>query len=304
MNITKKGEWLELIIPKEWNNFSIDYILKDIWQVPRGLLHEIRMAKGVKVNGAPYPWSKDLSSEDKLQVQLFVKEEFGVIPNFMDIEILYEDDHVLVVNKPAELDTHPNDQKQTNTLANAVAYYFLMNGIETKVRHIHRLDKDTTGAVLFAKHALAGAIMDRLLEKRLIKRTYVALVKGRVKGKGEIREPIGRDRHHPTRRRVSPSGQDAITHYEVIEYDPKEDTSLIKVQLLTGRTHQIRVHMSYIGYPLIGDTLYGTKENLPRQALHAVQISFPHPITNQQILCTAPFLDQPPIFNIDLDRIT
>lgn len=301
----KKGEWLELIIPKEWDGSSLEYILKEIWQVPRNLLHQYRMGQGVKVNGDVYPYSKKLQTGERFQIHLFPKEDYGVIQNFLEADILYEDDHLLIVNKPSGMDTHPNEPGQKDTLANAVAYHFLMNGIETKVRHIHRLDKDTTGAVLFAKHALAGAILDRLLEKRMIKRTYLALVHGRMKKKkGAIDEPIGRDRHHPAKRRVSPTGQTAITDYEVLEYDPKKNMTLVKLQLQTGRTHQIRVHMSHIGFPLAGDKLYGEAETrYPRQALHAAKISLPHPIFNHEIHVIAPFLDHPPIFSYDLMKL-
>ena len=176
------------------------------------------------------------------------------------------------------------------------------NGIKTKIRHIHRLDKDTTGVILFAKNALAGALLDRLLENRIIKRTYLALVQGRVKEKkGRIVQPIGRDRHHPTRRIVSSTGQDAITYFEVIKYYSKENLTLIKLELDTGRTHQIRVHMSFMGHPLIGDKLYGGSEaRIFRPALHAVKITFVHPITNEAITCIAPFTDNPPIFELSI----
>lgn len=301
----KKGEWMELLVPEEWSGHTIEQILKGIWQVPKGPLHQLRMGKGVKINGEVYPWSKEVAAGDRFQVQLFPKEELGVVPSFIEFDILYEDDHLLIVNKPAGIDTHPADDTQTNTLANAVAFYFQVNGIETRVRHIHRLDKDTTGAVLFAKHAIAGAILDRLLEQRIIKREYLALVQGKVKQKSKmINEPIGRDRHHPTRRRVSPGGQDAITYYEVIKHYPDQNITLVKLQLQTGRTHQIRVHMSYIGYPIIGDVLYGgIEKGYSRQALHAFKISLPHPITNEEVVCLAPFIDNPPIFEYDISQL-
>lgn len=151
-----------------------------------------------------------------------------------------------------------------------------MQGLETKVRHIHRLDKDTTGGVVFAKHRIAGAIMDRLLMERKIKRTYTALVEGRVKKKqGTIDAAIGRDRHHATRRRVSPKGDQAITYYKVEKYFKKQNATLVTLQLETGRTHQIRVHMSYNGNPLVGDVLYGGQTKyMSGQALHAMKINF------------------------------
>ncbi|OEH94308.1 RluA family pseudouridine synthase [Bacillus solimangrovi] len=304
MQIERKGEWMELTLPDQWAGFSIETILRDVWKVPKKMVHQFRMNKLVTINGETVSWLKELQAGEKLQVRFFTKDAYGVIPNYFDLDVLYEDDHLLIVNKPAGMDTHPNEPNQEGTLANAVAYHYLSNGIETKVRHIHRLDKETTGAVIFAKHAVAGAILDRLLEQRAIKRTYMALLHGKLKKQaGIIDEPIGRDRHHATRRRVSPKGQAAVTHYEVINYEKQDDTTLVKVQLQTGRTHQIRVHMSYIGHPLVGDTLYGGSSSLPRQALHATKIVLPHPITAQQIECFAPPLDEPPIFEYDMMNI-
>jgi 23S rRNA pseudouridine1911/1915/1917 synthase len=299
MKHEKKGKWLELIVPPEWNSLSIQSILKEHYQAPKLYLHQLRMNQGVKVNGQQLPWNYLLKTDEKLQIELFDEEDYGVIPDYMDIQILYEDDHVLIVNKPAGLDTHPTTTGQIGTLANAVAFHYQINGISTKIRHIHRLDRDTTGAILFAKDRLSGAILDRRLENRDIKRTYHALAHGRLKQKsGKIDASIGKDRHHPTRRRVSPTGQTAISLYKVLHEDLKANLSLVQLHLQTGRTHQIRVHMSHLGHPLAGDILYGGKPIFPRQALHAAQISFQHPITNEQINCQAPYLDQPPIFTV------
>nr|WP_272913641.1 RluA family pseudouridine synthase [Pontibacillus yanchengensis] len=290
--MSKKGEWLEIQVPEHWIGNSIEYILKNLLHVPKKQLHQLRMEKGAKRNGEDVAWSTELQKGDKLQIHLFPKEELDVQPTYMDVKVLFEDDHVLVVNKPAGMKVHPNMEGQTDTLANGVAFHFQGQGLEAKIRHIHRLDQDTTGAVIFAKHALAGSNMDRLLEQKKIKRTYIALIKGKVtKKKGIINELIGKDRHHPSRRRVSPKGQEAITHYEVVKYDAKNNQSVVKIDLETGRTHQIRVHMSHIGHPLVGDVLYGGKKQAPRQALHAAKITFPHPITEEEIECIAPLLD-------------
>ena len=310
MKVDKKGEWMEVTIPEDWTGLSIEYILKEIWKTPKGLLHQLRMEKGATVNGELIPWTKEVKTGERLLVHVFPKEEYGVIPNYHEINILYEDDHLLIVDKPAGIEMHPAKEGQTDTMANALAFYFQMNGLETKIRHIHRLDKDTTGAVLYAKNALAGSIMDRLLERRLIKRTYLALVHGKLKNKkGKITEPIGKDRHHPSKRRVSPTGQEAVTYYEVLQYDPKQDITLIKLQLQTGRTHQIRVHMSHLGHPIVGDRLYGEWEtryedsNFARPALHAAMLTLPHPILPEEIKVVAPFLDQPTIFDVDIQTL-
>ncbi|MDR4887283.1 RluA family pseudouridine synthase [Fredinandcohnia sp. QZ13] len=302
--LTKRvGEWFEIQVSKDWEGMTIEDVLKNVWSMPKQMLHQLRMEKGVKLKGEAKPWNTTLTHNDKLQVHLFLEEEFGVKPEYVpDLHILFEDDHLLIVNKPPGMDTHPNEDGQIGTLANAVAYHFQMNGIQTKVRHIHRLDHDTTGAVIFAKHKLASAILDRRLEKREIKRTYLALVHGIIKQKkGTIEDSIGRDRHHPTRRRVSPTGQKAITKFQVLQTVVNKKMTLVELELLTGRTHQIRVHMSHLGYPLVGDTLYGGQPIVQRQALHAARIQLEHPLTNEKILCEAPFLDSPPIFEKIVD---
>jgi 23S rRNA pseudouridine1911/1915/1917 synthase len=293
----KKGQWLHITVPNDWIGRQVDYILKHSLQTPKPLLHELRMNKAVKINNEIQSWVTPLKSGDTLQIQLFIDEEFGVIPEYMDLPILYEDDHILVVNKPAGIDTHPTTEGQLGTLANGVAFHYQVQGIQTKVRHVHRLDRDTTGGILFAKERLSSAILDRMLEKREIKRTYYALVHGIIKQKsGNIEASIGRDRHHPTKRRVSPTGQQARTHYKVVTKLSDEQMTLIELQLDTGRTHQIRVHMSHLGYPLVGDELYGGKPIFNRQALHAKQLSLYHPITNEMIQIEAPYLDIPAIF--------
>ncbi|KAB2337702.1 RluA family pseudouridine synthase [Cytobacillus depressus] len=288
MKSKRYGDWFELTVPLEWEGFTIDKILRNIWNAPKKQIHQMRMDKDIKVNGEFTPWNAPLKSNDKLQIKMFFEEAAGGVPAFHPLEVLYEDDHIMVLNKPAHMDTHPNDSSQTNTLLNAAAYYLQSEGEYQKVRHVHRLDRDTTGAVLFAKHSLAGSILDRMLEERLIKRTYLALVHGKIKTKkGKIEEPIGRDRHHATRRRVSASGQPAITHFQLLKTYEKENLSLIKCQLETGRTHQIRVHFSHIGHPLAGDRLYGGKPLFDRQALHAAKLEFIHPFTLEKIICHA-----------------
>lgn len=288
------GEWFEITLPLEWEGFSLDYILRDFWKAPKKQIHLMRMEKQVKVNGELISWQQPLRAKDRIQLRLFTEEDFGVIPHYHEVEVLYEDEHIIVFNKPENMDTHPNTPEQLNTLANAAAFHLQAQGEYRKIKHVHRLDRDTTGAVLFAKHSLAGAILDKMLEERSIKRTYLALVQGKVRTKKRtILEPIGRDRHHPTRRRVSPNGQPATTHFELLETFQKDDLSLIKCQLDTGRTHQIRVHLSSIGHPLAGDLLYGGKPFINRQALHAAKLDIPHPFTKEIISCFATNVHHP-----------
>jgi 23S rRNA pseudouridine1911/1915/1917 synthase len=297
IEIKKKGQWCEITVPEQWSTFSLDDLIRSVWKAPKKLIHSYRMGQDIRVNGEPPNWNKHLSVGDKLQIKLFQSEEFHVIPTFHDVELLYEDDFMLILNKPANMDTHPNEPGQKNTLLNAATFHMQASGERLNPRHIHRLDRDTTGTVLFAKNALIGAILDRMLEERKIKRTYLAMTDGLLhKDKGTINKPIGRDRHHPVRRRVSNTGQPAVTHFEVIKRLQKENRTLIRCSLDTGRTHQIRVHLSDLGHPLTGDVLYGGSNVLNRQALHAIKIEFVHPFTEETIVCHAPFLDQPPIF--------
>jgi 23S rRNA pseudouridine1911/1915/1917 synthase len=291
------GTWHEFHVPNEWAGKTIEELFKHVWEAPKKLTHQFRMEKRVKINHEPAKWTVPLVKGDQLLVHFLENRNDEIVTSYMNVDILFEDDHLLVVNKPAGIDTHPNEPHQVNSLLNGVAYYLHSKGEPSWVRHIHRLDRDTTGAILFAKHPLSGALLDRVLEQRQIKRTYLALVHGLMKRKkGTIHEPIGRDRHHATRRRVSPSGQDAITHFELINTYQQENQSIVKCWLDTGRTHQIRVHFSHIGYPLVGDVLYGGKLVVPRQALHAAKLEFIHPFTKELISCIAPSLDEPPIF--------
>ncbi|MDQ0162909.1 23S rRNA pseudouridine1911/1915/1917 synthase [Bacillus alveayuensis] len=287
----RKGEWFEWMIPKEWEGIPLQELIKTKIKAPKGLVHQWRQHNGVKVNRKKPYWVLPLYTNDRLSIHLFPKEDYGVIPVYRKVDVLYEDDHIIILNKPAGVNTHPNKENETNTLANALAFYYQVNGISTKTRHVHRLDQDTTGAVVFAKHSLAHAILDQELKERSLKRTYVAIVHGKLTRKsGVIKAAIGKDRHHPNKRRVSKNGKYAVTHYEVLKYSPKLNVSAVRLTLDTGRTHQIRVHLSYIGHPIIGDKLYGGQPLLiSRQALHANRVTLKHPITNQIIDVTAPF---------------
>ncbi|MEH7306563.1 RluA family pseudouridine synthase [Neobacillus drentensis] len=302
LNTTRMGEWFQITVPLDWNGKTVADIFSHVFEAPKKLTHSFRMENKVLVNGDRANWNTPLIKGSKLQLKLFEEENIEIFPNYIEIEILYEDEHILVINKPPFMNTHPNDPKTDHeTLVNAVQFYLQAKGENRNIRQIHRLDRDTSGAILLAKHALAGAIMDNMLVKRNIKRTYIALVHGIVKQRrGTINKPIGRDRHHATIRRVSPSGQVALTHYTVLKVDIEKQQSYVKCWLDTGRTHQIRVHLSHMGHPLIGDTLYGGRPIVKRQALHAAKLEFHHPFTQEKILCHAPFLDQPVIFK-DID---
>ncbi|MCA1321440.1 RluA family pseudouridine synthase [Bacillus tianshenii] len=270
------------------NATSLQDYLKEIVGVPKGLLHELRMSKKVLVNGAIPNWTHTVQTGDMIILPV-ISEAVSPDPSIMDISVLYEDEHMLIVDKAADIETHPSSETDHKSLSNGVAHYFLENGIKAKVRHIHRLDKDTSGAILFAKHSLSGSILDRELAERKIKRTYLALVEGLMSNSsGTIDKAIGKDRHHASRRRISPSGQKAVTHYKVLKKFEKEKLSLVQLTLDTGRTHQIRVHMSSLGHPLFGDILYGAKGKHSRHSLHAWKLTVPHPFKDGSVTVEAP----------------
>lgn len=203
-------------------------------------------------------------------------------------EPLYEDDYVLVMNKPAGMPVHVSRPGERGTLDEAAALHLLGQGDPLPVRHIHRLDNETSGPVLYSKNDLAQLRLDEAMRSKAIDRRYVAFVQGRLaRRSGVIDVPIGRDRHHSAKRRAGAGGDAAITHYEVLEQ--YSSAALVSVRLETGRTHQIRVHMSHIGHPLVGDSLYGGSTRLlAHQALLGERLLFTHPLHGGQVEIIAP----------------
>ncbi|MES1039757.1 RluA family pseudouridine synthase [Peribacillus simplex] len=296
------NQHLIIDVLQSWNGLTIEKLFRELWKAPKKLVHEWRMSKEVTVNGNSVPWSTILNEGDTISIPLLDHAENETVQAAdLGISILYEDDVLLIANKPAGMDTHPSQPDEAHSLLNGVAHHLQKTGQTCMIKHIHRLDKDTTGAVLFAKNRLIGSMLDRMLEEREIKRTYLALVEGNIKrDEGDIKEKIGRDRHHATRRRVSPTGQTAVTHYRVLNRDLKNNLTLVSCTLESGRTHQIRVHFSHLNHPLAGDALYGGKSTFPRQALHARKIEFIHPISEEKMIVEAPFIDEPEIFNVHI----
>lgn len=261
---------------------TIDSLLRQKWQAGKKTVHEMRMDKSVTdVNGEPLDWSEPLAKGTEL-ILAINSANSSYKPEEKELRILFEDEHILAVYKDALIATHPERTDETGTLMNYVMAYIQKQG-GTYAEHIHRLDKGTNGLLLIAKHPIAKATFDRLIENNELERYYIAEVDGRVKRpRGTLNYPIGRDRHHPSRRRVSPSGQQAITHYRILE---RHDLSTaVEARLETGRTHQIRVHFAHIGNPVVGDTVYGgskTSDGLFR--LTASKLAFTHPLTGDNI---------------------
>ena len=225
-----------------------------------------------------------LSSGDRVSVVLIETISEKVIPTKLPIDIVYEDEDILVVNKSAGMPSHPSRGVAETTLGNAVAYYYLEKGEEGIYRCVNRLDKNTSGLTIIAKNALSGAIMYEQVKSRKVERIYTAIVEGKIVPKsGRIDKPICRAEEGSVLRCVDEiNGQRAVTNYEVIAEG--EGISVVRLHLETGRTHQIRVHMAYIGHPLLGDHLYNpANHDIGRHALHAGAITFTHPITGEKM---------------------
>ena len=211
-----------------------------------------------------------------------------IVPSEIPLSILYEDEDILIVNKPANTPIHPSQGNYENTLANAAAWYFQQKDQPFVYRCINRLDRDTTGALILAKNALSAALLGNQMQKRQIRRTYLALSEGMTPEKGTVSAPIAREADSVITRTVDfERGERAVTHFERLAFS--NDLSLLELHLETGRTHQIRVHLKYLGFPIPGDYLYNPHyEKISRQALHSYQLDFSHPITGKPLTFTAP----------------
>lgn len=233
-----------------------------------------------------------IKSSDIISIDLNYKEESdNIVSVFIPLSIIYEDEAVLIINKPAGIPVHPSLHYYENSISNGVKYYFNQIGLNKKIRPVNRLDKDTSGLVMFAKNEYVQECLIRQMQTKQFKKEYIALVEGTIEKKhGTINAPIARKGNSIIERCVSPNGETAITHYAVLkEYGAY---SLVQFLLETGRTHQIRVHCQYMGHPILGDTLYGKTSNLvQRQALHAYKVEFLHPITKRAVCYTAPITE-------------
>jgi len=214
-------------------------------------------------------------------------QECSIIPTELPLNICYEDDHLLIIDKPAGMLVHPTTSEHFATLGNALMYYYHVKQVSYNFHPIHRLDRNTSGLVLIAKYPHIQHLLSHNNIKN-IHRQYLAITTGIVTpGEGTIDAPIARHPSSIIERMVDENGQSAITNYKVVKH--LNHASLVEVTLLTGRTHQIRVHFSYIGHPLLGDDLYGgSRERIGRQALHAAELIFTHPITGKEIHVESP----------------
>lgn len=277
-------------------NMTIRDYLKKQGFSSQNIIELKKMHRSVLINGEWMHMNYKLQKSQCLMIHIQEQESNDkILPINLPFPILYEDEDLVIINKPANMPVHPSQNNYDNTLANAAAYYYEeLQQIPFTFRCINRLDKDTTGLTILAKNMYSANVLAGQMQRREIKRLYLALLDGTLDKKyGTIHFPIGRKSGSTIERQIDfEHGDPAITHY--CRLKEIGDYTLAAFLLETGRTHQIRVHMSSINAPLVGDTLYNTKKSanrLPRQALHAYRISFIHPVTEKRMKFTAPIPD-------------
>ncbi|RGT06111.1 RluA family pseudouridine synthase [Dorea formicigenerans] len=281
---------IDYIIDEDSSGLRVEQFLRRKRYSGQNLSEIKRMPKSILVNGVHYYMRQELSTGDHLQVRICETQNSEKIPpTKLPLDIVYEDEDLLVLNKPAGMPIHPSLNNYTNSIANALAYYFQSQGKPFIFRCCNRLDRDTSGLTIVSKHLVSGSILSDMTKYREVHREYLAIVRGSVTpSEGTIQAPLGRKEGTIIERTVDwEHGEDAVTHYKVVK--EANGHSLVSLRLETGRTHQIRIHMKYLGYPLIGDYLYNPDmEYMTRQALHSHHMEFTHPITGEHMSFTAP----------------
>lgn len=290
---------LEYQISKEEAGKSIKEYLQDKGFSRQNIVELKKMERSILVNDVWEYVTYRLQENDYLRIHIKESESSEKIPPIeLPFPIIYEDEDIIVINKPADMPIHPSLNNYENTLGNAAAYYFREQNKPFVFRCINRLDRDTTGLTILAKHMVSCGILQNDMLNRKIKREYLAIVEGIIKeDEGTIDAPIGRKEGSTIERIIDyENGERAVTHFKVLARKgnvtltgQKQNATLVSLQLETGRTHQIRVHMTSIGHPLIGDFLYNPEDDrMQRQALHAWHLSFLHPITKEELHFEAP----------------
>ncbi len=279
-------------IPKEYDGMTLQAFLKAKKYSSQIITHLKRTENGILLNGIWGRVRDILHENDTLTITLIENDvSEHIIPVPLPFHIIYEDEDFMIINKEANTPIHPSQGNYENTLANAAAYYFQQKNESFTYRCINRLDRDTTGLLILAKHIYSASLLSAMVQKREILREYLAIATGYVDDYGIIEAPIGRAPGSTIERLVDyENGEYSCTHYRRIDY--KNGYSLVSLKLATGRTHQIRVHMKHIGHPLPGDFLYNPDYSIiKRQALHSYRLQFIHPITGQAMDFTAPLPD-------------
>jgi len=266
----------------------IDSFLSGKTEFTRTRIQQLIKEHNITVNGKKTKSSYKIEKDDEIVIEVPEAETTEIKPENIDIDIVYEDPYIAVINKQAGLVVHPAHGHYSGTLVNAILYHIKdLSGINGEIRPgiVHRLDKDTRGLIVIAKNDKVHAALTEMFQEKKIKKKYLAILKGKLnKSEGKIVTQIGRDKNDRKKMTViddAAKGKNAITNYRVISQNNL--FTLVKVNIETGRTHQIRVHMRHLGYPILGDSVYGRKDNEKRQMLHAYKLEFIHPVTGRQM---------------------
>lgn len=267
------------------NKYSnVKEVLKARFSMSDRLLLKLKKLDKIYLNGNVTSANHSVLENDLIECYLDYEEDnSNIVPTEMSLNIIYEDEAYIVVNKPAGIPVHPSMDHYTDSLSNGIAFYFNQIGLKKKIRPVNRLDKDTSGIVIFAKNEYIQECLVRQMKSKEFIKKYIAVVNGNLGNlEGTINAPIARKEGSIIERCVNGTGDIAITHYKVLKRNL--DFDVVECILETGRTHQIRVHFAYLGHSLLGDTLYGKSSNLiNRQALHAYEVEFTHPLSKKKV---------------------
>lgn len=269
---------IEYKVSEEYNGTPLYYFLRECVGVSTRIIQTLRHTqKSVFVNGKESRVIDKVKTDDKIEIFLPEKTEAPQLWE-TDLDVIYEDEDLLIINKPSGVSVHPTRNHPNGTLCNAVAAYLKNSGNENYVaRAVGRLDKVTSGVMVFAKNAFVASKLNGNLDK-----TYLALAEGVLEGEGTVNAPIYRPDINKTIRAVGEQGDEAITNWKALKTFGNQ--TLLEIKTVTGRTHQIRVHCAHIGHPLVGDEMYGAKmtDDIKRAALHCYKVKITHPITNEE----------------------
>lgn len=291
LSYNESGEIMNLSyqIDKDDHYDNILHVLKEQFLLSDRLITKLKKANKIYLNDLPTYTKKSVTVGDKVSVLIdFEEDNSNIVASNIPLDIIYEDDYLLVINKPANIAIHPSILHFDNSLSNGVKFYFDKLGLKKKIRIVNRLDRNTSGIVVFAKNEYIQECLIKQMKTKELKKEYLAIAKGILESKSDtLNFPIARKEGSIIERTVSSDGDSAITHYDVVK--EFNNLSLVHIVIETGRTHQIRVHFSYIGHPILGDTLYGSpSELINRQALHSYKLTFIHPVTKKVLSLEAP----------------